>query len=57
MRQDESYRNRQQSQRIVVWGCNEHRTPRGEVCQWCLDQGDLFGHADIPATTYRRRNR
>lgn len=41
--QVEQYANRQQHRTLVVWGCGIHRTPRSEVCQGCIDQGDLFG--------------
>lgn len=40
-------RARQQHKRVVVWGCHIHRTPRGEECQGCADQGELIGWDDI----------
>lgn len=30
----------------VRWGCAEHRTPAGQPCQHCADQGELFARAD-----------
>ena len=51
---EETERRRQR--RIVIWGCDTHRTPAGETCQGCLDQGDLFDRADVPAQrTWRTR--
>ncbi len=47
----------QQQRTAVVWGCATHRTPRGETCQGCLDQGDLFHRADVPAQRTFRRTR
>jgi hypothetical protein len=54
--QTERHRERQQQRRIVIWGCGTHRTPAGETCQGCLDQGDLFDRTDVPAQrTFRRK--
>jgi hypothetical protein len=55
--QNERYSNRQRQRTIVVWGCITHQTPRGETCQGCLDQRDLFGRSDIPAQRSWRRSR
>jgi hypothetical protein len=55
--QDERYSNRQRQRADVVWGCSIHQTPRGETCQHCLDQGDLFGRSDVPAQRGWRRSR
>lgn len=41
----------------IRWGCAEHRTPAGQPCQHCADQGELFPRADSGASTHRRRNR
>lgn len=30
----------------VRWGCAEHRTPAGEPCGWCAQQGELFGRTE-----------
>jgi hypothetical protein len=46
--QMERYTDHQQQRAVVVWGCGTHRTPRGEVCRGCIDQGDLFGRSDVP---------
>jgi hypothetical protein len=53
--QNEGYADRKRT--VVVWGCETHRTPRGETCQGCLDQRDLFGRSDVPAQRSWRRNR
>jgi len=29
----------------VRWGCTEHRTPPGQDCTWCGEQGALFTRA------------
>jgi hypothetical protein len=42
----ERHRARQQ-RRIMVWGCDIHRTPAGTECQGCAHQGELFTRADI----------
>jgi hypothetical protein len=55
--QTEQHRERQRQRRIVVWGCNTHRTPAGKTCQSCLDQGDLFNRADVPAQRTWRTGR
>ena len=39
----------------VRWGCVEHRTPAGQVCDWCTAQGELFARAE--ARPGRRRTR
>ena len=39
----------------VRWGCTEHRTPAGQVCDWCTQQGELFARAE--ARSVRRRTR
>ncbi len=39
----------------IRWGCNEHRTPAGQPCEHCAEQGELFPRTD--AGTTRRRNR
>lgn len=41
----------------IRWGCAEHRTPAGQACRGCADQGELFTRADSGASTYRRRTR
>jgi hypothetical protein len=46
--QNERYVDRQRQRTVVVWGCDTHQTPRGETCQGCLDQRDLFGRVDVP---------
>jgi hypothetical protein len=46
---------RRQQRRVVVWGCDIHRTPAGTECQGCADQGELFTWADIPRRVWRRR--
>ena len=49
--------SRRRQQRVVVrWGCDLHRTPAGQDCQWCLQQGELFPR-DHAATHRRRRTR
>lgn len=40
----------------VVWGCAQHRTPAGQACPGCADQGELFTRADAGTTTYRPRS-
>lgn len=40
-------RARQQQRRVVVWGCDIHRTPAGTECQGCTDQGELITWDDI----------
>jgi hypothetical protein len=42
----EHYRARQ-AYRVVVWGCSIHRTPRGQECTGCADQGELFATSEI----------
>jgi hypothetical protein len=42
----ENYAHRQRT--AVVWGCGVHRTPRGETCQGCRDQGELFSRTGVP---------
>ncbi|MGH3777965.1 MAG: hypothetical protein ACRDRR_19905 [Pseudonocardiaceae bacterium] len=44
---------RQQQRRVVVWGCNIHRTPAGTQCQGCADQGELLTRDEV----YRDRRR
>lgn len=51
----ERYQARQQHQRIVLWGCDIHRTSRGQECRGCADQGELLPRAAI--RTDRRRTR
>ena len=56
--QHENHRARQVERRGVVWGCAIHHTPAGTECQGCLDQGELFGHVDVPRQrTWRRKRR
>lgn len=43
-----------QPRQPVVWGCTEHRTPAGQECHGCADQGELFTRADSGARTYGR---
>jgi hypothetical protein len=38
---------RQRHQRIVVWGCDIHRTSSGQECRGCADQGELVPRAAI----------
>jgi hypothetical protein len=35
------------NKRSVVWGCSIHRTPAGQECQGCADQGELLTWDDI----------
>lgn len=53
--QSDRHRDRQQSRRVVVWGCDIHQTPAGETCQGCYDQGELFSRADASTSTRRTR--
>ena len=49
-------RNQQRTMRsrvVVRWGCELHRTPAGQDCHWCTQQGELFPRDQ--ATTHRRR--
>lgn len=39
---------------VVRWGCTAHRTPAGQDCQWCAEQGELFPRTDA---TRRRSTR
>lgn len=43
----ERERARQQHRRVVVWGCDIHRTPAGQECQGCAHQGELLTWDDI----------
>jgi hypothetical protein len=49
------YQARQQHQRIVLWGCDIHRTPCGQECRGCVDQGELLARADIRHDRRRAR--
>jgi hypothetical protein len=40
-------RAHQQRRRVVVWGCDIHRTPAGTECQGCADQGELLTRSEI----------
>ena len=31
----------------VAWGCREHGTPRGQACEYCDRQGELFPRAEV----------
>jgi hypothetical protein len=51
----ERYEARQRERTAVVWGCEIHRTPAGENCRGCADQGDLFSRNEVPQQrTWRR---
>jgi hypothetical protein len=36
-----------QQRRVVIWGCRIHRTPAGQECQGCADQGELLTWEDL----------
>ncbi len=40
-------RARRQHRRVVMWGCDIHRTPAGTECQGCADQDELLTWDDI----------
>jgi hypothetical protein len=44
-----------QQREPVRWGCHEHRTPAGQDCEHCAQQGELFARADAGRSTYRRK--
>jgi hypothetical protein len=50
---DEQTEPQRQYHRVVVWGCAIHRTPRGQECQGCADQGELLTWGDIHRATRR----
>lgn len=39
----------------VWWVCAEHRTPPGQECRHCADQGELFTRAESGTRTYGRK--
>ena len=41
----------------VVWGCREHATPRGTVCEHCANQGELFPRAEVGRPARRQGGR
>jgi YspA, cpYpsA-related SLOG family len=47
MNEQHTQRARHQRRRLVGWGCDTHRTPRGQQCQGCADQGELLSRANI----------
>ncbi|MCA1681575.1 MAG: hypothetical protein LC700_00045 [Actinobacteria bacterium] len=52
MRQrNERSRQRGTRLRVVVWWGELHRTPAGQECHWCTQQGELFPRDQ--ATTHR----
>jgi hypothetical protein len=53
--QTERHQTRQQHKRVVVWGCDIHHTPRGQECQGCADQDELFPRSEAPRQTRRMR--
>lgn len=55
-RRDESDMDRQPEREPVWWGCAKHRTPPGQECRRCADQGELFSRAETGTTraSYRR---
>lgn len=57
MTETERDKARRRQRTAVVWGCETHRTPAGESCQGCLDQGELFDRTEIPAQRTWRRSR
>lgn len=42
-----------QPRQPVVWGCAEHRTPAGQACRGCADQGELFARAATPRAYWK----